>query len=102
VKHPNCQLPTYNSTKHTLLQPEVFLPKSLSDKVATYSLNQWAVLNRYLEYGNLSIGNTESERAMCSVGNWPKNLRFTGSKPGHRAAILMSMIASCKSNLMEP
>jgi len=85
------------------LDAEVFLPKSVSGKAATYTLNQWAALNRYLEDGNLSIDNNASERAMRPVAIGRKNWIFVGSKPaGHRAAILMSLIASCKANLVEP
>jgi transposase len=85
------------------LDEEVFLPKSLSGKAATYTLNQWNALNRYLEDGDLSIDNNASERAMRPVAIGRKNWMFVGSKPaGHRAAILMSMIATCKANLVEP
>ena len=86
-----------------LLDMEVFLPKSLSGKAATYTLNQWNALNRYLEDGDLSIDNNASERAMRPVAIGRKNWMFVGCKPaGHRAAILMSMIATCKANLVEP
>jgi transposase len=85
------------------LDAETFLPKSLSGKAATYTLNQWNALNRYLEDGDLSIDNNASERAMRPVAIGRKNWMFVGSKPaGHRAAILMSMIATCKANLVEP
>lgn len=85
------------------LDEEVFLPKSLSGKAATYTLNQWNALNRYLEDGDLSIDNNASERAMRPVAIGRKNWMFVGSKPaGHRAAILMSMIATCKASLVEP
>jgi transposase len=85
------------------LEEEVFLPKSLSGKAATYTLNQWNALNRYLEDGDLSIDNNASERAMRPVAIGRKNWMFVGSKPaGHRAAILMSLIATCKANLVEP
>lgn len=85
------------------LDEEVFLPKSLSGKAATYTLNQWNALNRYLEDGDLSIDNNASERAMRPVAIGRKNWMFVGSKPaGHRAAILMSLIATCKANLVEP
>ena len=94
--------PMLNDLK-TWLDAEVFLPKSLSGKAATYTLNQWAALNRYLEDGDLSIDNNASERAMRPVAIGRKNWMFVGSKPaGHRAAILMSLIASCKANLVEP
>jgi len=78
------------------LDAEVFLPKSLSGKAATYTLNQWTALNRYLDDGDLSIDNNASERAMRQVVIGRKNWLFVGSKPaGHRAAILMSLIATC-------
>lgn len=94
--------PLLNDLK-TWLDAEVFLPKSLSGKATTYTLNQWAALNRYLEDGNLSIDNNASERAMRPVAIGRRNWMFVGSKPaGHRAAILMSLIASCKANLVEP
>jgi transposase len=94
--------PLLNDLK-TWLDAEVFLPKSLSGKAATYTLNQWDALNRYLEDGDLSIDNNASERAMRPVAIGRKNWMFVGSKPaGHRAAILMTLIASCKANLVEP
>ncbi len=84
--------PLLNDLK-TWLDAETFLPKSLSGKAATYTLNQWNALNRYLEDGDLSIDNNASERAMRPVAIGRKNWMFVGSKPaGHRAAILMSLI----------
>jgi hypothetical protein len=87
----------------TWLDDEVFLPKSLTGKAATYTLNQWEALNRYLEDGELSIDNNASERAMRPVAIGRKNWMFVGSMPaGRRAAVLMTLIASCKANLVEP
>ncbi|MCA9034171.1 MAG: transposase [Planctomycetaceae bacterium] len=81
----------------------MFLPESLSGKATTYTLNQWTALNRSLDDGDLSIDNNASQRAMRPVAIGRKNWMFVGSKPaGHRAAILISMIASCKANLVEP
>ncbi|MFN9721162.1 MAG: transposase [Planctomycetota bacterium] len=65
--------PLLNDLK-TWLDAEVFLPKSLSGKAATYTLNQWAALNRYLEDGNLSIDHNASERAMRPVAIGRKKL----------------------------
>ena len=57
----------------------------------------------YLENGDLSIDNNASERAMRPVAIGRKNWLFVGSKAaGQRAAILMSLIATCKANLVEP
>ena len=60
-------------------------------------------LNRDLEDALLSIDNNASERAMRPVAIGRKNGMFVGSMPaGRRAAVLMTVIASCKANLVEP
>lgn len=85
------------------LEQETFLPKSLIGKAATYTRNQWAALNRYVEDGDLSIDNNFAERAMRPIAIGRKNWLFVGSQAaGHRAAILTSLIASCKNNFVEP
>ena len=85
------------------LEQETFLPKSLIGKAATYTRNQWEALNRYVEDGDLAIDNNFAERAMRPVAIGRKNWLFVGSEQaGHRAAILTSLIASCKNNFVEP
>lgn len=85
------------------LESQEFLPKSLIGQAATYTRNQWAALQRYAEDGDLSIDNNTAERAMRPVAIGRKNWLFVGSKPaGQRAAVLMSLIASCKNNDVEP
>lgn len=85
------------------LDREVFLPKSLIGKAATYTRNQWVALNRYVENGCLSIDNNAAERAMRTVAVGRKNWLFVGSPvAGDRAAKLMSLVASCKANRVEP
>ena len=85
------------------LEGETFLPKSLIGKAATYTRNQWSALNRYIEDGDLSFDNNFAERAMRPIAIGRKNWLFVGSEQaGHRAAVLTSLIASCKNNLVEP
>jgi len=87
----------------TWLEGETFLPKSQIGKAATYTRNQWLALNRYVENGTLSIDNNEAERAMRTVAIGRKNWLFVGSPvAGTRAAKLMSLVASCKGNCVEP
>ena len=87
----------------TWLDDQEFLPKELTGKAATYTLNQWDALNRYVEDGNLAIDNNAAERAMKPVAIGRKNWLFVGSpQAGQRAAILMSLMASCKSCEVEP
>ena len=84
------------------LEQETFLPKSLIGKAATYTRNQWQALNRYVEDGDLAIDNF-AERAMRPIAIGRKNWLFVGSQQaGHRAAILTSLVASCKNNFVEP
>lgn len=85
------------------LDEQAFLPKNLIGKAATYTRNQWDALNRYLEDGELSIDNNAAERSMKPVAIGRKNWLFVGSpEAGHRSAVLMSLIASCKANDVEP
>lgn len=87
----------------TWLDEQSFLPKSLIGKAATYTRNQWTALNRYVEDGDLSIDNNQAERAMRPVAIGRKNWLFVGSPiAGQRAATLMSLIATCKNNAVEP
>jgi transposase len=85
------------------LDQQSFLPKSTIGQAATYTRNQWEALNRYLEDGDLSMDNNWAERAMRPIAIGRKNWLFVGSpRAGHRAAILASLIASCKENQVEP
>jgi transposase len=95
-------VPLLNDLKAWLDEQE-FLPKSVIGKAATYTRNQWEALNRYIKDGDLSIDNNAAERAMKPVAIGRKNWLFVGSVPaGRRAAVLLSLVASCKRNQVEP
>ena len=84
-------------------QALVTLPKSPLGQALTYVFNQWEALNRYLEDGDLSIDNNEAERALRCVAVGRKNWLFAGSpEGGKRAAILYSLVASCKRHKIDP
>lgn len=79
------------------------LPKSPIAEATTYARNQWDALNRYLEDGILAIDNNLAERTLRTVAIGRKNWLFAGSdKGGERAAIIYSLIASCKQCGVEP
>lgn len=79
------------------------LPKSPLGQAATYTLNQWDALVRYTEDGELSIDNNISERTVKMQAIGRKNWLFVASPAGgRRAAILYSLVASCKANQVEP
>lgn len=79
------------------------LPQSAMGEAFTYTRNQWRRLTRYLEDGDLDIDNNIAERALRGAVIGKKNWLFAGSdEGGRRAAILYSMIESCKRNDVEP
>jgi len=79
------------------------LPKSPMGKAITYSLNQWEALKRYIENPMLDIDNNISERTLRMVVIGRKNYMFAGSEAGaERAAIIYSLVASCKLNGHDP
>jgi hypothetical protein len=58
---------------------------------------------RYLEDGDLAIDNNASERALRRVVTGRKNWLFCGSdEGGRRAAILYSVVATCKAHGIDP
>lgn len=79
------------------------LPKSPIGQAFTYTLNQWESLCRYTEDGALAIDNNLAERMVKPPSLLRKNSLFVGSESGgHRAAILLSIIASAKHCGVEP
>jgi transposase len=95
-------VPLLASLKEWLDELDV-LPKSKTGEALTYTLNQWDALNRYVEDGDLSIDNNVSERSVKPIAIGRKNWLFVGSPAaGRRAATLMSLVAGCKANRVEP
>jgi transposase len=84
-------------------QAVLVLPKSPMGEAVGYVLRQWAALVRYVEDGDLDIDNNEAERALRCVAIGRKNWLFAGSNEGgRRAAILYSLVASCKRHRIDP
>jgi len=79
------------------------LPKSPIMTAVNYTRNQWEALNRYLDDGDLSIDNNESERTVRAQAIGRKNWMFAGSDTGGAtAAVLYSLIATCQRHTIEP
>ena len=84
-------------------ESRVVLPKSPIGAAIQYALNQWTALTRYLEDGDLAIDNNAAERALRPVAVGRKNWLFAGSdKGGERAAIVYSVIETCKRHGVDP
>jgi len=79
------------------------LPKSPVAQAVHYALAQWTPLNRFLEDGRLPLDNNISERMLRLAAVGRKNYMFFGSDAGgHRAAIIYSLVASCKLIGLDP
>jgi transposase len=79
------------------------LPKSPIGEAIGYARSNWAALTRYLDAGFLSIDNNAAERALRPVAVGRKNWLHLGSDRGGRtAAVLMSLVQSCRSFGVEP
>lgn len=72
-------------------------------KAIRYALNNWEALCTYTDDAELTIDNNKAERALRAVAVGRKNWLFAGSHNGGRtAAILCSLIASCKLHGVDP
>jgi transposase len=90
--------PILNALKAWLDQTRpLALPKSSLGAAIGYALNNWAALSRYVEQGYLAIDNNLSERTLRTVALGRNNWGVLGSETGgETAAILYSVIATCK------
>ncbi len=79
------------------------LPQSAIAQAFGYALNQWEALKRYTEIGEAEIDNNAMERAMRGAVMGRRNYLFVGSEAGGRwAAVVYSLVESCKLNGVEP
>ena len=68
-----------------------------------YAFNNWDALLRYSQDGYLEIDNNIAERSVRGIGVGRKNYLFFGSDSGgERAAIIYSLIETCKLNHIDP
>lgn len=89
--------------QHLLAIRQEVLPKSPAARAVRYALNQWDALKRHLEDGDLEIDNGATERANRDIAIGRGNWTFFGSdRGGKTAAVLLSFIATCKRNMVEP
>ena len=72
-------------------------------KAFTYLLKQWDALNEYCRNGWVEIDNNLCENALRVVALGRRNYMFFGSDGGgDSAAVMYSLIGSCKLNGIEP
>lgn len=72
-------------------------------KAFAYVLKQWDALNLYCSNGWAEIDNNIAENALRGVALGRKNWLFAGSDTGgERAAVLYSLIVTCRLNGVDP
>jgi len=92
------ELGTWMQNKYT----EV-LPKSAIGKALAYSLKRWDKLSLYASTPILNIDNNPVENSIRPVAIGRKNYLFAGSHAAaQRAAILYSLLATCKNHQINP
>ena len=79
------------------------LPSSSLGKAVRYALSEWPHLVRYVEVGKAEIDNNSIEQTLRPVAVGRKNYLFAGSpRGGEAAAVLYSLITSCKRLGVDP
>jgi len=97
-------LPVLQAFKAWLDQQHIDVStKSKFGIAVTYTLNQWEGLVEYVNHGLLEISNNTAERAIRPVAVGRKNWMYFGSvRGGHAAAVVFSLMATCKQNAVNP
>ncbi len=79
------------------------LPQSLLGIAIDYALGQWPTLEVYLSDGRVEIDNNLVENAIRPTALGKKNWLFVGeAEAGERAAILYTLIESCRRRGIDP
>lgn len=79
------------------------LPKSPIGMAIAYTLTIWSRLEKYCEDGRFCIDNNPIENCIRPVALGRKNYLFAGShEAAQNAAMLYSLLATCKINNIEP
>ena len=80
-----------------------YLPQSLMGQAISYALNQWPLLERFLEHGEVEIDNNLVENAIRPTALGKKNWLFFGSEEaGQRSAVMYTLIENCRLHGVEP
>ena len=80
-----------------------YLPQSLLGQAISYTLNQWPMLERFLDHGEVEIDNNLVENAIRPTALGKKNWLFFGSEEaGQRSAVIYTLIENCRLHGVEP
>jgi transposase len=80
-----------------------YLPKSLMGQAIGYASNQWPLLERFIEHGQVEIDNNLVENSIRPTAIGKKNWMFFGSaQAGRRNAAIYTLIQNCRMHGVEP
>lgn len=82
---------------------KLVLPKSVIGQAVANTLTLWPRLIRFIDEGRFRIDNNLIENSIRPVALSQKNYMFAGSiEAAQQAAIIYSLLATCKINDIEP
>lgn len=80
-----------------------YLPKSSLGQAISYALNQWPMLERFVEHGEVEIDNNLVENAIRPTAVGKKNWLFFGSaEAGTRHAVIFTLVQNCRLHGIDP
>jgi transposase len=80
-----------------------YLPKSPMGQALGYALNQWPLLQRFLEHGEVEIDNNLVENAIRPTAVGKKGWLFFGSEEaGARNAVVFTLVQNCRMHGLDP
>lgn len=80
-----------------------YLPQSPLGQAIGYALNQWPMLEGFLDHGEVEIDNNLVENAIRPTAIGKKNWLFFGSEEaGRRNAVIYTLIQNCRMHGVEP
>lgn len=89
-------------TQH-VINKTTLSPSHLLTEAASYSLNHWAALTRFLKNPHIELDNNASEREIKAFVISRKNFLHSGSDAGAKAlAVHFTLVASAKRNGLNP
>lgn len=97
-------VPLLNALRAWMIEKAALTEKKSALATAfNYVLKDWDVFVRYTQDGHLEIDNSAAERSIRGMGIGRRNYLFFGSDSGgERAAIIYSLIETCKLNCIDP
>lgn len=97
-------VPALHAFKTWLMeQHTTTLGNSGTANAIAYTLKRWPALVRYVADGRYPIDNNPIENAIRPIALGRKNWMFVGAeRAGHRAAAIMSLLATAKVNGLDP